>query len=202
MGTQIGIDPYHRFRVVGEDDPCIRRHGGNFESMAAWENVKPHLRETYERILTVYRQEGRPLAPKEICEILGKHPSDLSGRFTELKEMGILTPTEFMYKGSRCLELISPWSERTKEELSKKVVTKEQVLGCIKDLRGSSYHPTEADEEFAEGAARWATMNQDLNVNQLIDIASRIIGEEPLRLSVMQTQFFNMLASKILLVLQ
>jgi hypothetical protein len=193
MNAQVGIDPYHRFRVPGEDDPCIRRHGGSPESMAEWEKVKPNLRETYERILTLYRQEGRPLAPKEICEMLGKHPSDLSGRFTELKEMGLLVPTQNSYKGSRCLELAEVWLQR---QLGPKVVTPEQVLQHLKDIRGPEYVPGERDLEFSRMVAEQATEAQNITVKQVIEIASLIRGTK-LNLSVQQIQMVNRLVSRI-----
>jgi hypothetical protein len=103
VNTHEGIDPYHRF----SDDPCRFRHGGNIDSRAAWERVSPKLRETYEKILAFYYASPNPLAPKEVCKLMGKHPSDLSGRFTELKEMGILHPVDDTFEGSRRLELVS-----------------------------------------------------------------------------------------------
>jgi len=103
VNTHEGIDPYHRF----SDDPCRFRHGGNIDSRAAWERVSPQRRETYEKILAFYYDSPNPIAPKEICKWMGKHPSDLSGRFTELKEMGILHPIDDRFKGSRRLELVS-----------------------------------------------------------------------------------------------
>jgi len=193
MNTQVGVDPYHRFRVPGEDDPCIRRHGGNSESMAAWEKVKPHLRETYERILDVYRQERCPLAPKRVCEILGKHPSDLSGRFTELKELGLLVRTNLTDRGSRCLELADVWLQR---QLGPKVVKPEQVLQHLKDIRGPEYAPGEKDLEFCRMVAEQATKAQNITVNQVIEIASLIRGTK-LNLSVQQIQTVNRLVSRI-----
>jgi hypothetical protein len=103
VNTHEGIDPYHRF----SDDPCERKHGGNIDSRAAWERVSPQRRETYEKILAFYHDSPSPIAPKEICKWMGKHPSDLSGRFTELKEMGILHPVDETFAGSRRLELVS-----------------------------------------------------------------------------------------------
>ena len=64
-------------------------------------------------------------------EMPGKHPGDLSGRFTELKEMRILVRTNHLYKRSRCLELESAWMARV---LAPKTVTKEQVLGTPPSL--------------------------------------------------------------------
>jgi hypothetical protein len=195
MSTQIGIDPYHRFRVIGETDPCIRRHGGNSESMAAWEKVQPTLRETYEKILDVYRRERRPISPKEICEILGKHPSDISGRFTELKEMGVLVRTHELYKGSRCLELAEDWLQRAINP-----VTQEMVLGFIRELRGN-WKPSEGDLEFAAMAAKQASITGETSAAKLIDLVPLLTGVK-LNPTVKQIVFFNQLAGKILLALQ
>jgi DNA-binding Lrp family transcriptional regulator len=192
---RVGLDPYNRFRVPGETDPCQSRHHGNLESRAAWDKVKPTLRETYEKILEIYRKERRPLSPKEICQMLDKHPSDLSGRFTELKEMGILVRTHQLYDGSRCLELAEDWLART---LEVKVVTKEQVLAFIKELKGEGYTPGESDVEFADKAAR---LGSSVSGAKLITIASLVIGRK-LNPSVNLTVFFNKLASKILQVTQ
>jgi hypothetical protein len=92
VNTREGVDPYHRF----SDDPCRFRHGGNIDSRAAWERVSLQRRETYEKILAFYHDSLNPIAPK-----------DLSGRFTELKEMGILRPVDETFEGSRRLELVS-----------------------------------------------------------------------------------------------
>jgi hypothetical protein len=103
VNTGEGIDPYLRF----DDDPCRFRHSGNIDSRAAWERVSSQRRETYEKILAFFYASANPLSPKEVCQLMGKHPSDLSGRFTELKEMGILHPIDDTFEGSRRLELVS-----------------------------------------------------------------------------------------------
>ena len=103
FNTHAGLDPYHRFTK----DPCERKHGGNVDSRAAWERVSPQRKETYAKILKYFYASNIPLSPKEVCKLMGKHPSDLSGRFTELKEMGILQPTNDTFAGSRRLALVS-----------------------------------------------------------------------------------------------
>jgi len=111
FNTQVAVDPYNRF----VDDPCQSRHGGNIDSMIAWEKVRDHVNEIHEKILREYTACPVPISPKEICEKWGVHPSDISGRFTELKQAGMLVSTAETYKGSRCLELAERWYERALE---------------------------------------------------------------------------------------
>lgn len=103
VDTHVGVDPFHRFT----EDPCESRHKGNVDSRTAWEKVSPRRQETYRQILKFYYASPDPISPKEICQMMGVNPNDISGRFTELKEMGILHPIDDTFKGSRRLELIS-----------------------------------------------------------------------------------------------
>jgi hypothetical protein len=103
VNTHEGVDLYHLFG----NNPCKFHHGGNIQYRAAWERVSPQRRETYEKILAFFYDSPGPLSPKEVCKLMGKHPSDLSGRFTELKEMDILHPIDETFEGSRRLELVS-----------------------------------------------------------------------------------------------
>ena len=108
FNTRVGVDPYNRF----VDDPCQRKHGGNIDSMIAWGRIREHINDIHEDILREYMASAVPISPKEFCEKWGKHPSDISGRFTELKQAGALVPTAETYKGSRRLELTERWVER------------------------------------------------------------------------------------------
>jgi hypothetical protein len=103
FNTHVGVDPYHRFT----EDPCESRHGGNIDSRAAWERVGLCRRQTYNKILAFYHASPNPISPKEICEVMGIQLNVISGRFTELKEMGILHPIDDTFNGSRRLELVS-----------------------------------------------------------------------------------------------
>jgi hypothetical protein len=65
--TKLGIDPYHRF----SEDPCERKHGGNIDSRAAWENVGLRRRQTYDKILAFYHSSPDPISAKEIGQMMG-----------------------------------------------------------------------------------------------------------------------------------
>jgi hypothetical protein len=72
-------------------DPCAGRHGGNECSTAAHRRILPHKGETYARILAIIRARGAAGATvKELAQDLGTHPSNISGRLTELKQAGEL----------------------------------------------------------------------------------------------------------------
>jgi hypothetical protein len=133
VNTHEGIDPYHRFT----DDPCERKHGGNIDSRAAWERVSSQRRETYEKILAFFYASTNPLSPKEVCQRMGKHPSDLSGRFTELKEMGILHPIDDTFEGSRRLELVSRMKPSPLAEMVELAQAVDQSKVTDNDKRGA-----------------------------------------------------------------
>jgi hypothetical protein len=108
FNTQIGVDPYNRFN----DDPCAGKHGGNVDSMLAWERVRVGLPEIFQRILDEYEATDQPIAPKEMAYKWGVPHSNISGRFSTLKQKGILCATNQKWQNSRRLELTERWLER------------------------------------------------------------------------------------------
>jgi DNA-binding transcriptional ArsR family regulator len=108
FNTQVGVDPYNRFN----DDPCAAKHGGNLDSMMSWRKTKDRVRKIHQEILTYYRNSPEPLSAKEIAERMGKTLNAISGRLTELKELGLLRATTQTYEGSRRLELVDDWLAR------------------------------------------------------------------------------------------
>jgi hypothetical protein len=103
-----GLDPYLRFN----DDICAGKHGGNIDSMIAWERIQEHVREVHTAILKIFAASKEPLAPKQVAAMLSVQFNTISGRFTELKQQGILRSTAQTWEHSRCLELVDRWIER------------------------------------------------------------------------------------------
>ena len=67
-------------------DVCAGRHGGNPESVAAFERVAPTLNETRAAILEFARsRKTAGVTVHDVCKHFGKTPNEVSGRLTELK---------------------------------------------------------------------------------------------------------------------
>jgi hypothetical protein len=107
FNTQVAVDPYNRFN----DDPCARKHGGNVDSILAWERVRDGVPEVFQRILDEYEATNQPIAPKEMAHKWGVPHSNISGRFSTLKQKGILRATAQKWRNSRRLELTDRWLE-------------------------------------------------------------------------------------------
>lgn len=81
-------------------DPCLGKHGGNEQSLAAYERIDVHL--ARERIMSYYA-DGSRYTPKEIAAMMGVPLHHISGRFTSLKG-GRLRKTGVVRDGSSELE--------------------------------------------------------------------------------------------------
>src|SRR5579864_6670866 len=102
MEELVGLDPYQRF----SKDPTRHKHHGNRESRAAWEQVLRKLTESQESVLEViHNVHPEPITPKEIANVMGKPLHSVSGRCTELKEQGLVEPSDVVRNGSRALRL-------------------------------------------------------------------------------------------------
>jgi chromosome segregation and condensation protein ScpB len=98
----VGHDPYQRFST----DPTRHKHHGNRESRAAWEKVLLKLTESQEDVLLIIQGAyPEPITPKEIANVMGKPLHSISGRCTELKEQGLVEPSDIVHNGSRALRL-------------------------------------------------------------------------------------------------
>jgi len=107
FNTQAPVDPYNRFN----DDPCARKHGGNVDSILAWERIRDGVPEVFQRILDEYEATDQPIAPKEMAHKWEVPHSNISGRFSTLKQKGILRATAQKWRNSRRLELTDRWLE-------------------------------------------------------------------------------------------
>lgn len=82
---QLTIDQVLRIAV----DPCERKHGGNPQSVAAHERVKYTKEEVYKRTTALLKARGSHGATsKEIAAAFGVELNTISGRFSEMKQMG------------------------------------------------------------------------------------------------------------------
>jgi hypothetical protein len=94
-------DPYSRFT---SGDPSKGR--GNQESRAAWQRVLDHLVESQLDVLCIVQGcHPEPVNAKEIAQALNKPLHCISGRVTELLEMGLVEKTDTVRNRSRCLRL-------------------------------------------------------------------------------------------------
>ncbi len=74
-------------------DITSNRHGGNAESVAAFQSIKDRLPAQRKEVLhwiTVYTKahSGRGLTVDELAEVMHKTPNAISGRVSELKRDG------------------------------------------------------------------------------------------------------------------
>lgn len=73
-------------------DVTARKHGGNPESVAAHERVKPHKLLDRERVLS-WVSGSRGVTAKDVARIMGRQLNSISGRFSELAAEGLITRT-------------------------------------------------------------------------------------------------------------
>lgn len=86
-------------------DITYRKHGGNEESVAANPSVESK-RESHREILKVLRVAGASgQTAKEIAAYFQKPLHKISGRLSELKEMGQIEPTGERRNGSAVLRV-------------------------------------------------------------------------------------------------
>jgi hypothetical protein len=82
------------FDDFGTADPCARRHGGNAESVAAHESIKPTKAQQRQAVYDVIHAKGiRGATLDEVCIALGRPANALSGRVTELVAAGSVRRT-------------------------------------------------------------------------------------------------------------
>tara|TARA_R110000824_G_scaffold203371_3_gene387792 strand:- start:501 stop:842 length:342 start_codon:yes stop_codon:yes gene_type:complete len=74
-----------------EFDICQNRHGGNEQSEAAFEEIKKEL--PFKRaivLILLHKAALKGLTVHDLSEQLGTTPNTVSGRLTELKQMGLI----------------------------------------------------------------------------------------------------------------
>lgn len=107
IAQTVGYDPYQRF----SDDPTRNKHHGNRESRMAWERAKYTVVESQQAILNALEAvEPEGLTGKECARILAKGFNAVSGRITELLEMGLVYDTKERRDGCRIVKLSAPGS--------------------------------------------------------------------------------------------
>ncbi len=84
-------------------DITARKHKGNAESIAA-NPSELRKRESHERILTLLRESN--LTSKEIAARLGVEIHTISGRLSELKQMGKIVATGIRTDGAAVLRIV------------------------------------------------------------------------------------------------
>jgi len=71
-------------------DVCGRKHGGNPQSVAAWEVAQLTAEATRACVLALIRDSPRGLTLDELCVLMNRDPNQLSGRCTELGAAGAI----------------------------------------------------------------------------------------------------------------
>lgn len=79
------------FSTPVESDPSARKHGGNRKSVAAFERIKTRVIGDQERVRVFVGGCGWNGATlKEVAKAFEKFPHQISGRFTTLKQKGLI----------------------------------------------------------------------------------------------------------------
>ncbi len=89
-----------------ELDITSSRHGGNEESMAAFEKASLHIHDRHRTILRLYERHGS-MSAKEVAQALGRTLNAISGRISELKAGLYLEPIGLRREGSAVLRRTS-----------------------------------------------------------------------------------------------
>jgi hypothetical protein len=89
------------------NDITANKHGGNAQSAAAFERAKRGFNRSRQDILDLLKLHPAGLTCKEMSTLLGKPMHKLSGRITELKELGQLNTTETIRAGGAVVVLIA-----------------------------------------------------------------------------------------------
>lgn len=96
-------DGYFNFTDVS--DPCARKHGGNENSVSAWERQKEHVETQNRAILRIIREAGEEGATsKECAAAMGVQLNRISGRFRQLFLDGLI-----VNRGGRKREGAAVW---------------------------------------------------------------------------------------------
>lgn len=84
-------DDFARAVRVPDYDACEARHGGNARSAAANDRAAPTKQEQRRRVLAAVRAAGTAgLTCKELARAWGTGMNNVSGRFTELRKLGLI----------------------------------------------------------------------------------------------------------------
>lgn len=69
-------------------DVCARKHGGNPQSVEAFEAIRDTLSANQEWILSIIKKREHGVTVDELSYALDTTPNAISGRITELRMMG------------------------------------------------------------------------------------------------------------------
>ena len=94
-----------RLPRLDSEDICENKHGGNAESVKANRRVSSTKVKSQQAILEILRQYG-PLTCKEISMVKDAPMHQVSGRITELKELGLVRATAEVRDGGRVIEIV------------------------------------------------------------------------------------------------
>lgn len=76
------------------NDICQTKHGGNQQSIEAYESALPRMAETRKQVLVAVRQAmDAGITAKEYAERSGRQLNTVSGRFSELSREGWIERT-------------------------------------------------------------------------------------------------------------
>ncbi len=88
-------------------DITTNKHGGNPQSVAAYEKAKRGAAQAQQDIVDLLKQHTDGLTCKEMSTLLNREMHKISGRVTELKEQGQVIATETIRQGGAVVVLIS-----------------------------------------------------------------------------------------------
>jgi hypothetical protein len=88
-------------------DITAGKHGGNDQSVAAFEKAKRGSAQARQDIVALLQQNPAGLTCKEMSDLLNREMHKISGRITELKELGQVTSTDTVRNGGAVVVLIS-----------------------------------------------------------------------------------------------
>jgi hypothetical protein len=88
-------------------DITAGKHGGNAQSVAAYQKAMRGAAQARQDIVNLLKQHPQGLTCKEMSVMLNKEMHKLSGRITELKELGQVTSTDAVRDGGAVVVLIS-----------------------------------------------------------------------------------------------
>lgn len=88
-------------------DITANKHGGNAQSVAAFEKAKHGAAQAQQDIVELLKQHPDGLTCKEMSALLNREMHKISGRVTELKEQGQVIATDKVRDGGAVVVLIS-----------------------------------------------------------------------------------------------
>ena len=102
---RVGARAEMRAPRLPSDDICENKHQGNAESVQANRRVASSKVKSQQAILEILREYGA-LTCKEIAIARDVPMHSVSGRITELKEQGLVRPTDLIRDGGRVVEIV------------------------------------------------------------------------------------------------